>query len=70
MFLNEVYEQLGFEHTSAGAVVGWIYGGFGDDYVDFGIFNESYKPARDFINGYNNAVVLDFNVDGVIYNQI
>ena len=70
VFLNEVYEQLGFEHTSAGAVVGWIYGGFGDDYIDFGIFNETYKPARDFVNGYNNAVILDFNVDGVIYNQI
>lgn len=73
LFLNEVYEMLGFKHTQAGSVVGWIYDEehpTGDNFVDFGIYNLNIEKARDFVNGYERSIVLDFNVDGVIYDKI
>lgn len=69
LFLNEVYDMLGLPRTSAGAQVGWITGN-GDDYVDFGIFDDTKTGVRDFVNGWNKAVLLDFNVDGIIYDKI
>lgn len=73
LFLNEVYDMLGFQRTSAGSIVGWIYDEEcpnGDNYVDFGIFNIKSEAARNFVNGYERAIWLDFNVDGVIYDKI
>lgn len=67
VFLNEAYDALGFERTSAGAVVGWVLGGKGDDFIDFGMFD---CPNPQFINGVEPRVWLDFNVDGVIYDLI
>lgn len=73
LFLNEVYDLLGFERTKAGAVVGWVYDPdepIGDNFVDFGIFEIQRPKARDFVNGYEPAIVLDFNVVGDITNLI
>lgn len=71
VFLNEVYASLGMEHTGAGAVVGWVLGGPGDDHIDFGIFDDkNNERVIDFVNGRENAILLDFNVNGVIYNLI
>jgi hypothetical protein len=71
MFLNEVYDALGLERTKAGSVVGWIISHDGDNYVDFGIFTDKdARQYRDFVNGRSNAILLDFNVDGVIYDKI
>lgn len=72
LFLNEVYDALGFKRTAAGAVVGWIYGGPSskDECVDFGIFDPDDETKRDFVNGYERSILLDFNVDGVIYDLI
>jgi hypothetical protein len=67
VFLNEIYDHFGIEHSSAGAVVGWILGPEGDNYIDFGIF-DAYQ--RDFVNGWERSILLDFNVDGVIYDKI
>lgn len=68
VFLNEVYDALGFERTSAGAVVGWLYEkGTGDDYIDFGMFE---AVNNRFMMGIERCAWLDFNVDGVIYNMI
>ena len=69
--LNEVYELLGFPSTKAGQVVGWLYDcknpNFkGDDFVDFGIFNVDREPNRDFVNGYERNIILDFNVAPII----
>ena len=69
LFLNEVYDMLGIPRTAAGAAVGWIKG-LGDDYVDFGLYNGNRESVRDFINGYERSILLDFNVDGVIWDKI
>ena len=69
VFLNEVYDSLGFDRTKEGAVVGWVLGNKdGDSYVDFGLYDGSREAVRDFVNGSENAILLDFNVDGVIWN--
>lgn len=70
LFLNEVYDMLGAPRTKAGQVVGWVYdekNPIGDNFVDFGIFDISKPKARDFVNGYEKVIVLDFNVDGNIW---
>lgn len=67
IFLNEVYDMLGLDRTAAGAVVGWVISKDGDNYVDFGL----YAPASSrFVNGWERSVLLDFNVDGVIYDKL
>lgn len=73
LFLNEVYDMLGAKRTKAGAQVGWVYdekNPTGDNYVDFGIFDIYNPKSRDFVNGYEKVIVLDFNVDGVILDLI
>lgn len=70
IFLNEVYDMLGFPRTSAGAMVGWVKNGDGDNFVDFGLVDLDNEEKRDFINGWERSILLDFNVDGVIYDLI
>ena len=73
LFLNEVYDMLGARRTKAGQRVGWVYDEkhpVGDNYVDFGMFDIHREKARDFINGHEKVIVLDFNVDGVIDDLI
>lgn len=73
LFLNEVYDMLGAKRTKAGAQVGWVYdekNSSGDNFVDFGIFDINNPKARDFVNGYERVIILDFNVDGVILDLI
>lgn len=71
VFLNEAYDALGLERSKAGAVVGWVWQGEGDNYIDFGIFDFSMEPQHlEFFTGRENAILLDFNVDGVIYDKI
>lgn len=70
IFLNEVYDMLGFEHTQIGQVVGWFDDGTGDGYVDFGLYNLNNRKTRRFINGEENVILLDFNCDGLIWNKI
>jgi len=72
VFLNEIYDMLGLPRSGAGAMVGWVLGkNSGDEYIDFGIFDDrTNERVRDFVNGRENAILLDFNVDGVIYDKI
>lgn len=67
MFLNEVYRALGYDDTEAGAIVGWKMGN-GDDFVDFGEMRNAPYDTQEYING--GALLLDFNVDGPIYNLL
>lgn len=69
LFLNEVYEMLGIPKTKAGQVVGWVYdekNPVGDNFVDFGLYKDNLSYS-DFVNGYDPAILLDFNVDGNIW---
>ena len=87
LYLNDVYDALGFPKTKAGQVVGWVYdpknNERGDNYVDFGIYELNVRGYRDemandtiaeerqdFINGYRNSILLDFNVDGNIWETM
>lgn len=68
IFLNEVYKMLGFPHTPAGAVTGWVKGN-GDDFVDFNIFEGTFEGEDE--KGHTvTKWALDFNVDGVMYDKI
>lgn len=73
LFLNEVYDMLGIPRTKAGACVGWIFDEKhpnGDNFVDFGIYDLYNERKRDFVNGYERTILLDFNVDGDILDLI
>ena len=72
IFLNDVYDMLGFSRTSDGAVVGWVNEGNGDQFVDFGLWDsyEAYAHNIDEEGRLNRTLILDFNVDGVIYDLI
>lgn len=70
VFLNEVLDGLGFPQSTIGAMVGWVYkenNPIGDNYIDFDI--DSIRNQR-YKNGESDHLVLDFNVDGVVLDQI
>lgn len=71
VFLNEVYDALDLPRSRAGSIVGWVLDdeNRGDHYIDFGIWAGDSKK-RDFVNGREGAILLDFNVDGIIYDKI
>jgi hypothetical protein len=86
LFLNDVYDMLGIPRSKAGQIVGWVYdpkNPMGDNYVDFGMYdvkvagyrneftNDSINEERkDFINGYRPSILLDFNVDGNVWDRM
>ena len=70
LFLNEVYDMLGIPRSKKGQIVGWIYDkNRNESHVDFGIYKGTER-TRAFVNGYEPAILLDFNVDGPIYDMI
>ena len=73
LFLNEVYEILGFPRTAAGQQIGWIYDEkhpIGDNFVDFGIYDIHDEQKVNFVNGYERSIILEFNHDGNILEYI
>ena len=71
LFLNEVFDQLGLSRTREGAVVGWLKNGEGDGYVSFGDFDASiYRVPSDDYTRVDSNFIVDFNVDGVIWDKI
>ena len=74
LFLNDVYEALGMDDTPLGCQLGWIHrrGDARSSYVDFGIgMNTDAEVAeriRETVSSH--ALLLDFNVDGLIWNLI
>lgn len=62
IFLNEVYEMLGFERTQTGQVVGWHYSKenpIGDNMVKFDLHGVE-----------KGSIEIDFNVDGSVINYL
>lgn len=75
LFLNEAYKQLGYQPTQEGQRVGWLYDPLNHPKIDFGLFNlnvskEEIRAKSDFLDGVEQNIVLDFNVDGVIVNKL
>lgn len=72
VMLNEVYELLGAEPTREGLYIGWYYDPSDPtlhNKIDFGVFDCSDILKQDFVNGWENTVILDFNVDGNIVDR-
>jgi hypothetical protein len=72
VFLNEVYDMVGVARSTPGSIVGWILtdDDSTDNFIDFGIFKGETQAMRAFVNGSEGAILLDFNVDGIIYDKI
>jgi hypothetical protein len=75
LFLNEVYDRLGFDPTPEGQLVGWVLKSakemkqeHRDGYVSFGL--NKNPVSREFMRGENDAIWLDFNVDGIVYEEL
>lgn len=64
VLLNDVYKVLGFGPTWYGAVVGWSLAAPGDNFVDFGA-EKAWNEHRG-----DGAIMLDFNVNGAVYEYI
>lgn len=67
VFLNEVYDKLGFDRIPEGQVIGWVNTKEKDTYISFGLDTLENSP---FMTGVERSAWLEFNVDGVIYNLI
>lgn len=70
LFLNEVYECLGYPITEAGNAVGWVYDPNNvtlENFVDFGIYDSNDERKIAFVNGNEQNIWLDFNFDGNVW---
>lgn len=73
MFLNEVLDMLGIPRCRAGQTVGWVYdekNPIGDNYIDFGVLDLRLEANRNFMNGLEKSIWLNFNVDGDILGSL
>lgn len=68
VFLNEIYDSLGIKRCPEGQIIGWVLNN-GDNHIDFGIYR-NIEAGTAFVNGAEKSVLLDFNVDGVIWDKI
>lgn len=60
IFVNEIYDMIGIPRTKAGAVEGLLKEKDGKTMVvDFGIYELYREAARDFVNGYENVILID-----------
>lgn len=68
--VNDVYHLLGIPGTPEGQEFGWVYDRNKTKQIDFGIYDMTKEKNRDFVNGYENVILLDFNVEGYLLNRI
>lgn len=68
VFLNDIRKAIGLPETKAGQMVGWVYDPENpdiDNCIDFGIdWDHIYRYSED---GIDSPILLDFNVDGNIW---
>ena len=72
VFLNEVYEYLNYAPIQEGQYLGWYYDPDDEtlhNCIDFGIYDIHDVQKRNFVNGVENVVLLDFNIDGNIVDR-
>lgn len=70
LFLNEVFDMLGFPRTQVGQICGWVYdlkNPIGDNFVSFGLYDAANHEdvVRD-----TNVFRLNFNVVGNILDRL
>jgi hypothetical protein len=74
VFLNDIYQSLGFEDTRDGQVIGWIKQPGKPCLIDFGLREFSYYIGATHLDSNNNENAegfwLDFNVQGVILDML
>lgn len=70
VFLNEVLDALGFDRVPQGQVIGWKYDENQVHKIDFGMYNIKNQSKKDFLNGIEKSILLEFNVDGYVLNSI
>lgn len=75
VFLNEVLDDLGLERTVPGVVVGWVDGynphnPNNDQYISFGLEDPVNEEREDAHEAMVQPWILNFNVDGNIYDLI
>ena len=58
LFLNDVYDMLGIAKSKEGQLVGWVYE------------DESSCVNFELYDGPGNTILVDFNVDGLIFDKI
>jgi len=68
--LNDVLDMLDLPRMKIGQSVGWVNHGLKSDYIDFGIFDVHSPAKREFVNGTERSILLEFNVQGNILDDI
>lgn len=67
VFLNEVLDMVGIDRVPMGQRIGWcLKDPNSDGYIDFGVLNIHCEANRNFVNGLEKSVWLNFNVDGYV----
>lgn len=73
LFLNDLWEALGYEKTIEGQFVGWIYDRNDEDHGDNRInlrIEEIYKERDGVPDSYERIHMIDPNVDGPILERL
>lgn len=78
LVLNDIFESLGIPKTKEGNIIGWVYdeknpernGVKLHNHIDFGIFDINKEANRNFVNGYERSIWLDFNADGNVMDLL
>jgi hypothetical protein len=60
VYLNEVYDMLGFDRIPDGEKIGWFDR---DSHISFDIFVTETDLGKQFFNGEKDYVWIHFNVD-------
>ena len=74
LFLNDVFQMLGYDRTKVGAVTGWVYDPENadkyqnDNHVNFHI-QPIYRIDENTGDEYVETILLSFNVDGPILDH-
>ena len=67
LFLSDVYDIIGLPPFDNIEGIGWwvdLYDDENANFVDFGIYDRTKKTSRDFVNGLQPEIILDFNING------
>lgn len=69
VFLNEIYDAMGFEQTPEGQLVGWVRNSEGDNKIIMTIWENGVHEGKEWIRGNRDSILVDFNVDGPILDR-